>query len=346
MSQVTQISPDPGKTYRNGAGRLAQVGGQDVFYGMEVTVYGLPYWVVDARPSGIGFTLYAVNSEGRTFEFKTREVEVATRPSTAPPAVALEDERSASSAEQDRHRTSIVQNIESIYPNVAVRAAALDDDQLRQLFLALSQLQRSPMPARLPWDTGDTAVLTAACLIAAAHAISWQQAQRIVGDLYRAAPGDAPADGPAGFWAYWSALGRSDPNAPGRHAAEYYELRRAPRWYPQLVAATARPAPERPAPSAPAPAPVAAVEPASAPAPTAPPAPKVRLGGKGDAVSQYLQAAKDPAALRALLARTGYPDPDATVDRYGHLSFGLQKMSVTNLLRKAVRTGTATLDHH
>lgn len=68
MSQSNQV------TFINGAGRVAEIKGQTAYKGMQVRMFNEVYTLQECRPKGIGFRAFAINAEGKTFEFKTKEL--------------------------------------------------------------------------------------------------------------------------------------------------------------------------------------------------------------------------------------------------------------------------------
>ena len=338
---MSQVIPDRNIRFANGAGRHAQVDGQDVFLGMQIVVYGLDYWVVDARPSGIGFTLYAVNSEGRQFDFKTKEVTLAEKPAEAPVVVVQDapDLRSVSSLEREKINGSIVTNIENVFPNITISTGYLDDAQLRELHAALQLLQRNPMPERLPWGSAEHAIMAAASHIAMLHAANWYQAMRIVTELAPLINDTNVPRSAAEFLQYWEDFARLN-------HSKYYDLKTPPKWLKKLTTDAA-------GAKADVRVPAKLVKPIEGHAGLAEaleviarvPVASTKSSAKasGDEVTEYLKIAKTPEDLRILLNAARFPDSAEVVQKYSHLSFGLQKMSVTNLLRKAVKSGSVTL---
>jgi hypothetical protein len=335
---MTPILPNTDQNFENGAGRRAQVGGQDVFYGMEVVVYGFSYWVTNARPSGIGFTLTAVNREGVSFDFKTREVAIAEKPSATTPAVPEPVlPRELSSLDREKHNASLVTNIELVYPNVTISTAHITDEELQQLHSALTLLQRNPTPARLPWGEGSDRMLIVACYIVLANAANWYQALRMARELQAAWP--ANSESPPKLETATDFLEHWIDSHPIQDHATIFSLRAEPKWQKKLEAdALSWKANVRiPNSILKSPTPTGSSK-NNNPAVTV-----TKATGHGDATTDYLKPATSPTELRALLDALKFPDAGAVMQKYAHLSFGLQKMSVTNLLRKSVKTGAISL---
>jgi hypothetical protein len=310
---MSTIVPDTERHYLNGAGKAAKVGDVTVHYGLEVKVYERSYWVVDARPNGIGFKLHVVDTDGRQFAFKTREVTVAEAPSAAtPPApAAVVDAAEHQTTTHDsalRHR-SLITNLRAICPALHLSDTA-SPETAEHVHRCLEVATRLPTVARLPWADNPRATAAAALMVIEAS-VSPPQRERLSREMVEALFQHA---GTAVVATLQAAV--LDLHPPG------------------VAAATVAALPDPPAGPTPAPAPAAPK-----------PAPRAKSRHKkdiGDAVAAHLRATNSLDELVALL-EPQLPQVRGWATKYGHLSFGLAKMNITNLVRKLHKDGHYTI---
>ena len=315
-----KLSPDVSRTFQNGSGKTATVGNKEVYYGMEVVVYGRSYWILDARPNGIGFKLYTVDESGSQFNFRTREVtipEVAAQEPILPENLVIVDdeEHVVSESEVSTRNESLLKNIAAIYPLLhfdpesAMREFSFNSDLVATIYRLLNINTRTPSINRLPWKTD--ALVAIACAPVIIHgSVNKDQRERLTKELSQ-----------------WYGLIKSNDRAwqvlKGLYTAP--DIARDI-LFPELPDAEQKPA-KNPTTSHNAETKAVTKKPKK----------------EDDAVTEYLRYADGRISLVNKLDLIGFPNPAEFVSKYDHLSFGLAKMNVTNQLRKAVKEGLYTI---
>lgn len=339
---MTAIVADPERRFLNGANKPAKIGETIVHYGMEVLVYGRRYWVLDARPNGVGFKLFTVDEKGQQFSFKTREVTIAEdAAASAPvaPAVVIDDEEHQDTAtDAARHRRSLLTSLATLSPKlhlIDVGDSPTFAGLIEHVTECLQVATRLPSVARLPWSKNPGHTVTAA-LIVMANATSPAQEDRLTTELAAALiehnlRGDVVKDDLKKYARFLSSF----PLASDLYCRGY--IRAA-----GLIA-------QEPATDGLVPSEgfkqgeelkvVAAKADVGKSTIKLAPRPKARhKKDNGDEVAAYLRDTNNMDEVIALL-QPQMPNVADLAAKYAHLSFGLAKMNITNIVRKLHKNG-------
>lgn len=222
--------------FKNGAGKTAQIKGQDVYKGMPVQMYGQIYTVTAAKPVGVGFKVLALNAEGKEIEFKTKELDLVDEATLA----------AATDAAMAKAGATEVKRGAKTAPALAARFAfvTVPHDALgAKVQACLQMLNKASDVASLPWSgdaTADRALLLAAEILALSQS-GWKDCAAILADAGQLLTGETheykTADELVADLKEASLL---------VSAPRGFKLNSVPQWLQSLLDGKAAPAPAKP----------------------------------------------------------------------------------------------------